>query len=205
MATEQPFAHDDNPENMPADTSLPGVGLESLASGTSGQSRNGSPRKARQPSAYPFPAYGFSMALHIARRVEENGGGTLSEETLAVNLGLSKKSSGFRLKCLAARNLGLLVKEGPTLSTTSIAKAILKPTSEDDAMRGYRQSFLSIPLFRAVVERYRGQRLPDSDTLRNVLEREFLVEHSRVQQAERLLKESGRDTFLLQHIRALGV
>ena len=199
MVTEQPFAGNGNLENMPADTSLPGAGLESPASGTAGQGRNGSTRKARQRSAYPFPAYGFSLALDIARLVEESGGGTLSEETLAVNLSLSKKSSGFRLKCLAARNFNLLVKEGPTISTTPIAKAILKPTSDEDAMWGYRQSFLSIPLFQAVAERYRDQRLPDSPTLRNVLEREFLVEHSRVQQAERLLKESARDTFLLQN------
>ena len=199
MATEQPFAQNGNPENMPADTSLPGAGLESLASGAAGQSRNGSRRKARQRPAYPFPAYGFSIALDIARRVEESGGGTLSEETLAVNLGLSKNSSGFRLKCLAARNFNLLVKEGPTVSTTPIAKAILKPTSDEDAMRGYRQSFLSIPLFKAVAERYRDQRLPEGTTLRNVLEREFLVEHSRVPQAERLLMESARETFLLQN------
>ena len=198
MATEQPFEHHGNPENTPADMALPGTGLESPAAGTAGQSRNGSPRKARQRSAYPFPAYGFSVALDIARLVEESGGGTLSEETLAVNLGLSKNSSGFRLKCLTARNFNLLVKDGPTVSTTAIAKAILKPTSDEDAMWGHRQSFLSIPLFRAVAERYGEQRLPDRLTLRNVLEREFSVESSRVQQAERLLKESARDTFLLQ-------
>ena len=139
------------------------------------------------------------MALDIARQVEESGGGTLTEETLAVNLGLSKNSSGFRLKCLAARQFNLLVKQGATVSTTSIAKAILKPTSDEDALQGYRQSFLSIPLFQAVAERYRGQRLPDSQTLRNVLEREFSVERKRVQQAERLLLDSARDTYLLKH------
>ena len=48
-------------------------------------------------------------------------------------------------------------------------------------------------------ERYRGQRLPDSQTLRNVLEREFQVEHSRVQQAERMLLDSARDAHLLKH------
>ena len=166
---------------------------------STGQSRNGTGRKARRRSVYLFPAYGFTMALDIARQVEESGGGTLTEETLAVNLGLSKNSSGFRLKCLAARQFNLLNKQGATVSTTSIAKAILKPTSNEDALRGYRQSFLSIPLFQAVAERYRGQRLPDSQTLRNVLEREFMVEHKRVQQAERLLLDSARDTYLLKH------
>ena len=185
-------------QNIPNDEST-GSGSPDSASNGSTQTRTATGRKARQRSVYLFPAYGFTTALDIARRVEDSGGGTLSEETLAVNLGLSVKSSGFRLKSLAARQFQLVVKQGDTLSTTPVAKAILKPTSGEDAQRGYRQSFLAIPLFQAVSERYRGQRLPDSQTLRNVLEREFHVEHSRVQQAERMLLDSARDAHLLKH------
>ena len=169
------------------------------ASASGGQGRNSSSRKTRQRSVYLFPAYGFTTALDIARRVEESGGGSLTEETLAINLGLSAKSSGFRLKSLAARQFQLISKQGDTLITTPVAKAIFKPTSGDDSQRGYREAFLSIPLFQAVAERYRGQRLPDSQTLRNVLEREFYVEHARVQQAERMLLDSARDAHLLKH------
>ncbi len=174
-------------------------GASGQASGSDTQTSIAPTRKARQRSVYLFPAYGFTTALDIARRVEESGGGTLTEETLAVNLGLSVKSSGFRLKSLAARQFQLISKQGETLATTPVAKAIFKPTSNEDAQRGYRQSFLSIPLFQAVADRYRRQRLPDSQTLRNVLEREFHVEHSRVQQAERMLLDSARDAHLLTH------
>ena len=200
MTTQQPDVGSRRPENTPTPDAASAAGAATAANlDSSGQARNGTGRKARRRSVYLFPAYGFTMALDIARQVEESGGGTLTEETLAVNLGLSKNSSGFRLKCLAARQFNLLNKQGAAVSTTSIAKAILKPTSNEDALRGYRQSFLSIPLFQAVAERYRGQRLPDSQTLRNVLEREFMVEHKRVQQAERLLLDSARDTYLLKH------
>ena len=174
-------------------------GSNSAPADVSAQGRPGSTRKARQRSLFLFPAYGFNTALDIARRVEESGGGSLTEETLAINLGLSAKSSGFRLKSLAARQFQLISKQGDVLTTTPVAKAIFKPTSTEDANRGYREAFLSIPLFKAVSERYRGQRLPDSQTLRNVLEREFQVEHSRVQQAERLLLDSARETHLLRH------
>lgn len=153
-------------------------------------------KRTRQRSAYLFPAYDFSTALDIAQRVEENGNGSLSEETLAVNMGLSAKSSGFKLKTLTARQFQLLTKQGETLITTPTAKAILKPTSEDDALNGYRQSFMAIPLFRAVAERFKGQFLPDSPTMRNVLEREFQVDHERVQHAERTLLDSARDAHV---------
>ena len=167
--------------------------------GQSPQTQSRPTRKARQRSAFLFPAYGFNTAIDIARRVEENGGGSLTEETLAINLGLSARSSGFRLKSLAARQFKLISKHGETLTTTPTAKAIFKPTSNDDAQRGYREAFLAIPLFLAVSDRYRGRPLPDSQTLRNVLEREFHVEHSRVQQAERMLLDSARDAHLLMH------
>ena len=188
MSTQQLYSDEDPQGDAPEQ-----------ASDTALQSKGGSARKARQRSVYLFPAYGFTTALDIARRVEESGGGTLTEETLAVNMGLSVRSSGFRLKSLAARQFQLVSKQGNALTTTPVAKAIFKPTSAEDALRGYRQSFLSVPLFQAVSERYRGQRLPDSQTLRNVLEREFHVEHPRVQQAERMLLDSARDAHLLKH------
>ena len=191
MATD-PSVFDDG---VSLDAAIPAEGY-SLTTHTNGKAS--APRKARQKSVYLFPAYGLSTALDIARRVEESGGGSLTEETLAVNMDLSVKSSGFRLKSLAARQFGLINKQGDLLTTTPVAKAIFKPTGPDDAKRGGLQAFLSIPLFRAVSERYRGQRLPDSQTLRNVLEREFHVERSRVQQAERMLLDSAKDAHLLK-------
>ena len=179
---------DTQPEFISGDSANP----ETEASG--GGSRS---RKTRQRSAYLFPAYAFATALDIARRVEESGGGALTEETLAVDLGLSVKSSGYRLKTLTARQFQLLNKQGGGLSTTATAKAILKPTSSLDAQNGYRQSFMAVPLFRAVAERFKGQFLPDSQSLRNVLEREFQVDRARVQQAEKVLLESARDMQLL--------
>ncbi len=194
MSTRHFPQDEGRPDSEPSESSLsPNV------TGQGGQSLPGSPRKTRQRSVYLFPAYGFTTALDIASRVEESGGGILTEETLAINLGLSAKSSGFRLKSLSARQFQLIGKQGDTLTTTPVAKAIFKPTSSEDALRGYREAFLSIPLFKAVAERYKGQRLPDSQTLRNVLEREFYVEASRVQQAERILLDSARDAHLLKH------
>lgn len=200
MTTEQPFPNNGAPENLLPVPAPPEPGPEtSAAPNTVRQSRKGPGRKARQEPAYPFPAYGFSIALDIARRVEENGGGNLTEETLAVSLGLAKNRSAFRLRRLAAQRFNLINKRNAILTTTDIAKSILKPTRSEDVVYGYQQSFLSIPLFRAVAERYKGQRLPDSQTLRIVLEREFQVEPKRVREAEKVLLESADDAYLLQH------
>lgn len=157
------------------------------------------PRQRKSParSQYLFPVYDLGVALNVTQRVEEDGGGRLTEETLAINMGASAKSSAFRLKTLTARQFGLLDKSRGMLSTTQRAKAVFKPTAAGERERALRDSFLSMPLFRAVADRFRGQPLPDGDALRNVLEREFGVGHERVQSAERMLLDSARDSGCL--------
>ena len=110
----------------------------------------------------------------------------------------SVKSSTFRLKALTPRQFGLLEKSGPNLSTTRLAKAILKPANDRERADALWNAFVTIPLFRALAERYKGQPLPQGDTLRNILEREFGIEHSRVTSAERVLMDSAREAGALR-------
>jgi hypothetical protein len=152
-------------------------------------------KRIRAP--YLFPAYDFAIANLIASKVEQDGAGTLSEESLAIALRLSAKSSGFQLKALTARQFGLLTKQGDTLWTTPRAKAIVKPTTADEKRKALMDSFLEIPLFRAVTTRFKGTSLPQGQPFRNVLEREFGVPSKRVSDAERVLMDSARQTGVL--------
>jgi hypothetical protein len=154
-------------------------------------------KKQRTRLPYLFPAYNFNLARQIAEVVEKDGAGILSEETLAIALHLSAKSSGFQLKTLTARQFGLLTKQAEMLSSTPLAKSIFKPTTEPERNRALTESFLAIPLFREVANRFRGQPLPQGQAFRNVLEREFGIESKRVSDAERVLIESARETGVL--------
>lgn len=156
------------------------------------------PRKKRVRSPYLFPVYDFGVARRIAERVERDGAGSLSEETLAIALGVSAKSSGYRLRTLTARQFRLLTKQGEILSTTLLAKAMLKPTTEEERKNAMVESFLSIPLFKAMATRFKGQPLPRGEAFRNILEREFKIESNRVGDAERVLMDSAREASLLQ-------
>lgn len=154
-------------------------------------------RKQRVKPVYAFPSYNLGIVLQIADKIEKTGGGKLTEETLAVTLGVSAKSSGFRLRINNARQFSLLTKQGEYLTTTDTAKSILKPTRKDEKVVALKQAFLSIPLFEAVANRFRGQPLPAGDSFRNVLEREFKIESARVRDAERVLLDSAREAGLL--------
>lgn len=155
-------------------------------------------RKRPVRSGYLFPSYDFGVARKIAENVERNGAGILSEETLAITLGASAKSSGFRLRALAARQFGLLTKQGDTLKTTPLAKAIIKPTNESERDRAIVESFLNIPLFKVIATRFKGQPLPQGEAFRNILEREFKIQSNRVGEAERIFRDSAREAGLLQ-------
>jgi hypothetical protein len=144
-----------------------------------------------------FPVYSFGEALRIAGKVEQAGGGKLNEDTLAVALSMSVKSSGFLLRSLTARQFKLLQRSGKTLETTPLAKAILKPVNDEEKLHAIRESFLSIPLFNAVASRFKGQNLPQGEVLRNILERELRIPHDRVAAAERVLMDSAREAKLL--------
>jgi hypothetical protein len=163
------------------------------------QSQN-QPNKSQQKrtrSPFLFPAYDFSMARQIAERVEKDGAGSLSDETLAIAMHLSAKSSGFQLKTLTARQFGLLTKQGQMLSTTPLAKSIIKPMNEIEKKNAMVQSFMAIPLFREVATRFKGRPLPQGQDFRNILEREFKVDSRRVSDAERVLMDTARDTGVL--------
>jgi hypothetical protein len=154
-------------------------------------------KQKRMRSPYLFPAYDFGTANLIASKVELDGGGTLSEESLAMALRMSVKSSGFQLKALTARQFGLLIKQGNTLLTTPRAKAIIKPTTEDEKRKALVDSFLELPLFREVATRYKGTPLPQGQAFRNILEREFGIPSKRVTDAERVLIDTARQTGVL--------
>ena len=154
-------------------------------------------RKSPVRSEYLFPAYALGTALVIAERVERDGAGSLTEQTLAMAMSMSVKGSTFKLRHLTARQFGLLSRQGDTLSTTPRSKAIFKSTSPEEGNRARLEAFLDIPLFKVVAERYRGTPLPESNTFRNILERDFKVAHGRVTDAERVLLDSARDAGLI--------
>ena len=158
----------------------------------------GNQKKQRVRSPYLFPAYGIATALQVAKIVESDGGGSLSEAALAMAMSSSAKSSTFRLKVLTGKQFGLLAKNGSNVQTTPLGKAILKPTHDDEKGTALATAFLSIPLFHEVAQRYKGQPLPNSTSLRNILERDLGINDRRVPDAERVLMDSARDAGVLR-------
>ena len=91
---------------------------------TNGDNPETPKRKSPVRSGYLFPAYDFATALGVTEVVETAGAGRLEEETLAINLSQSVKSSSFKLRVLSAKQFGLLSKQGDYLIVSATAKSI---------------------------------------------------------------------------------
>jgi len=113
-------------------------------------------------------------AAVVAARIVDNAGGTAAPDLLAAGLGYSGTNNGTYLTRLAnARLFGLLAGRGERIELTDRGRRILAG-EEPDSSDARREAFLSVPLFRAVVESLApGGALGDRSELAMALTREF--------------------------------
>lgn len=117
----------------------------------------------RQRSSISFPYVDLGAAFNIALAIHSHvGHGTCSEDQLAAWTDQSAKSSGFREQIRAAKMAGLIEGDADALRLGELGRAAADP---DQARQARANAFLTIPLFKAVYEKYRGTILPPAAAL----------------------------------------
>jgi hypothetical protein len=121
------------------------------------------PDAARQRSSISFPYIDLGAAFNLALAIHNHvGHGTCSEDQLAAWTEQSSKSSGFREQIRAAKMANLIEGDSDALRLAELGRAIADP---DQARQARSRAFLSVPLFKAVYEKYRGTVLPPAAAL----------------------------------------
>lgn len=113
----------------------------------------------RQRSTIGFPYMHLDDALEVPQAIYGNvGQGECDEDQLAAWLGLSPKSSGFRVRLAAARLFGLIESaSNGHLKVSALGRDAVDPNQSRAAKV---RAFLNVPLYKAVFEKYRGGVLP---------------------------------------------
>lgn len=120
-----------------------------------------------QQSTIEFPYNDLDSAVEIAKAIATNAGVSCTIEQLAAYVG--KAVSGpFRVLLSNARMFGITKNEKGEVHLTEIGRMITDPKTEAAARA---QAFLSVPLYKAIFEKYRRFTLPGSAGL----EREMQV------------------------------
>ena len=122
----------------------------------------------REMSSIQFPYGDQDDAVSFAKALHEVGGQSCLLEQLAGFLRVSPTGGGFRARMTYPRIFGLVEYERGTARLTPLGMRVVDPTQEPDARV---DSFLTVPLYKAIFEKYKGYTLPPPAAL----EREMLA------------------------------
>jgi len=112
----------------------------------------------RQRSKIGFPYMDLKSATEMAEAIHNHvGQGDCDDDQLAAWTNQSAKSSTFRVQMYAARTFGVLEAEGGRHKLTTLGRSIVDPKQAREAKA---RAFLTVPLYKAVFDKYRGGVLP---------------------------------------------
>jgi len=122
----------------------------------------------RQRSTISFPYSDYEDVEKIARAIHGNvGHGTCSLDQLAPWTNQSAKSSTFKSQVAAARLFGLV--ESSDAESYKLTPLGIRSVDQAQARVAKAESFLTVPLFKAVYEKYKGTVLPPMAALEREL------------------------------------
>jgi hypothetical protein len=147
-----------------------------------------------------YPRHSVERALRIPKAIlEQNAGKPCTPEEAAVLLGGTSAKGPFAVEIASATKYGLLERAEGKIQPSELARRILRPTSTEDEVKGYREAILQAPDISDVYNHYRGENLPDDETfLRNTLVDTFHIPEGDYPDFKRIFLESLDKAKLLQ-------
>lgn len=133
--------------------------------------------EGRRPST-EAPKHSIDAVLAVPQALEDrNGGNPLPPMDVALAIGMSPGSSGFRDLLSSSIKYGLTSGSfnQPKVSLEALGKAVVAPTSPEERRSALSQSIMRPEAFRRVYDYYKGKKLPDPQFLGNTLVREFSI------------------------------
>lgn len=124
----------------------------------------------------PYPIYTVAKALQVAAKIRElNGGNPWEPEQLANALTMGPKSPNFYYLTAASRDYGLTkgTARAEKIEIEQLGTDILFAPNPDTERAKKLEAFLRVPLFKQVLDHYKGSNLPDLKYLGNTLQKEF--------------------------------
>lgn len=118
----------------------------------------------RERSTILFPYGDMDSAVRVAKGVHQVGGSSCQWEQLAAQIGVTATSGGFRMMTLSAKIFSLVTYGQGTVTLTGLGQRICDSKQEKAAKA---EAFLSVPLYRAIYDKFKGATLPPASALEN--------------------------------------
>jgi hypothetical protein len=116
----------------------------------------------RDRSTIVFPYNDLEDAIGLVKGVHTIGGSSCQADQLAAQLKHPADGSTFQVRLNTARIFGLVMYSQGTVNLTPLGTRICDPQQEKSARA---ESFLNVPLYKAVYEQFKGGVLPPASGL----------------------------------------
>lgn len=147
-----------------------------------------------------FPRHSVEKALRIPRAIlDQNAGKECSEKDAAGFIGLGSPRGPFALEISSAIKFGLLERPAAKrIKLTELAKKILRPQNDEEALQGLRQAVLRAPDISEVYNHYRGENLPDTQFFDNALADTFGIPQAKLAEFKEIFFETLKMAKLVE-------
>jgi hypothetical protein len=146
-----------------------------------------------------YPRHSVERALRIPKAIlEQNAGKPCTPKDAAAFLGVGPKGP-FSVEISSATKYGFLERpEKGKLQLTDLARRILRPTSPEDQVKGYREAILKAPEISDVYAHYRGENIPEDTFFRNTIVEKFKMPAGDFPDFKQIFLESLEKAQLLE-------
>ena len=147
-----------------------------------------------------YPRHSVEKALRIPKAIiEQNAGKACTPKEAAAFLGATSAAGPFAVEISSAMKYGFLERpEAGKIQPTDLARRIIRPTSPEDEVKGYREAVLKAPEISDVYKHYRGENIPDETFFRNTVVQNFKVSESDFKDFKEVFLESLEKAKLLE-------
>jgi predicted nucleotide-binding protein len=146
--------------------------MESSMANPPGDTSQAAEDKKTRTSQSDFPIYTLAQAMRIANALwDDFAGKDAAPHQLALSLGLSPTSGGWRNLCGSALAYGLTSGgyNATSISLSDLGRRIVAPTEEGDEQAAMREACLKPRLLGEFLRRYDRAKFPKDEIARNVL------------------------------------
>ena len=142
----------------------------------------------------PYPSYTLQDSVSVAKAIYEvNAGLPFDRELLAGALGTTPKSSAFTMRLNSSAAYGLT--EGgyndPDIRLTNLGETVVAGDGEDARVRALAEAAMTPETFAGFYELLDGRRLPQSEYLHNILQRQLGVRPDLAEECLGILQDNG--------------
>lgn len=106
-------------------------------------------------------------AVAVAKGVHAAGGTSCQRDQLAAQLGQAATGGSFNLRLITAKLFGFITYDRGTVTLTPLGARVVDEEKEKVARV---ESFLNIPLYKAVYDQFKGTMLPPNNGLESAME-----------------------------------